>query len=109
MAWNVVFNGAFERWESRQAKKARSLRRPVAHAVGFEAGLIVLLLPPFAWILGVGLWQAFLLEVGLMLFFLAYAVCFNWAFDLALGPPASASPPRRAPDGPAPVRSTGEG
>ena len=36
--WNLVFNALFERWESRQAVRGRSVRRRIAHAIGFEAG-----------------------------------------------------------------------
>ena len=56
VVWNAVFNGLFERWESRQATPGRSLKRRIAHAVGFEGGLVVLLVPLIAWWLGVGLW-----------------------------------------------------
>jgi len=34
--WNLVFNALFERWESRQAVRGRSVRRRVAHAIGLR-------------------------------------------------------------------------
>ena len=88
--WNVVFNWAFERWESRQAVRGRSMARRVAHAIGFEGGLIFFLVPLFAWWFQVGLWQAFVMDIGLIVFFLCYTFAFNWGFDRIFGLPASA-------------------
>ena len=45
LAWNFVYNGLFERWEARQSRKGRSLLRRAAHAIGFECGLVVMLVP----------------------------------------------------------------
>ena len=56
--WNVVFNWAFERWESRQTVRGRSVARRVAHAIGFEGGLVFTLVPLFAWWFKVSLWEA---------------------------------------------------
>ena len=90
--WNLVFNALFERWESRQAVRGRSVRRRMAHAVGFEGGLIAVLVPLFAWGLGVTLWQALVMDLGLVVFFLVYTFVFNWGFDRVFGLPASAAP-----------------
>ena len=56
--WNFIFNGLFERWEARQPRKGRSVLRRIVHAVGFEAGLVAMLVPLFAWVLGVDLLTA---------------------------------------------------
>ena len=88
--WNVVFNWAFERWESRQTVRGRSVARRVAHAIGFEGGLVFTLVPLFAWWFGVSLWHAFVMDLGLIVFFLGYTFVFNWAFDRVFGLPASA-------------------
>lgn len=92
VAWNVVFNTLFERWEARQSVRGRSLARRAAHAIGFEGGLVVTLVPFFAWWLDISLWQAFVLDLGLLLFFLVYTFAFNWVFDRVFGLPASALP-----------------
>jgi uncharacterized membrane protein len=92
VVWNLVFNTLFERWESRQAKRGRSLLRRVAHAIGFEGGLVVTLVPLFAWWLDISLWQAFVLDLGLIVFFLVYTFVFNLLFDRVFGLPASAQP-----------------
>jgi uncharacterized membrane protein len=77
VVWNVVFNTLFERWEARQSVRGRSLARRAAHAIGFEGGLVVTLVPFFAWWLDISLWQAFVLDLGLLLFFLVYTFVFN--------------------------------
>lgn len=90
--WNLVYNTLFERWESRQAVRGRGLLRRTAHAIGFELGLVIMLVPLFAWWLQVSLWQAFVLDLGLIAFFLFYTFIFNLAFDRIFGLPASALP-----------------
>ena len=88
--WNLAFNYLFERWESRQAVRGRSMARRVAHALCFEGGLVFILVPLFAWWFKVGLWQAFVMDIGLVVFFLCYTFVFNWGFDRVFGLPASA-------------------
>lgn len=89
--WNLTFNALFERWESRQALRGRSLKRRIAHAIGFEGGLVAFLVPIFAWWLDVSLWDALAMDLGLVVFFLIYTFVFNWAFDALFGLPASAA------------------
>lgn len=91
IVWNIVFNWAFERWESRQPVRGRSVARRVAHAIGFEGGLVFTLVPLFAWWFGISLWHAFVMDLGLIVFFLCYTFVFNWAFDHLFGLPASAA------------------
>jgi uncharacterized membrane protein len=90
--WNVVFNWAFERWESRQAVRGRSVRRRIAHAIGFECGLVFTLVPLFAWWFNVRLRDAFVMDLALIVFFLCYTFVFNGVFDRVFGLPASALP-----------------
>ena len=88
--WNVTFNTLFEKWEARQAVRGRSIARRIAHAIGFEGGLALVLIPLMAWWFNVGLWEAAVMEAGLLVFFLCYTYVFNWCFDRAFGLPASA-------------------
>jgi uncharacterized membrane protein len=90
--WNLAFNRAFEGWEARQRVRGRSFKRRVAHAVGFEGGLAAILVPVMAWWLNIGLWQALVMDLGLLVFFLAYTFVFNWVFDRVFGLPRSALP-----------------
>jgi len=52
MIWNLAFNAMFEAWERRQTVKGRSFARRSAHAILFEAGLVLMLLPLTAWWFG---------------------------------------------------------
>ena len=90
VVWNLVYNAAFESWEARQTVRGRSMLRRAAHAIGFEIGLVVFIVPLFAWWLKVSLWEAFLLDLGLIVFFLVYTYVFSLAFDRMFGLPASA-------------------
>lgn len=92
VAWNLTYNTLFEFWESRQTKRGRGFLRRVAHATGFELGLVIMLVPLFAWWLDITLWHAFMLDIGLIVFFLLYTFVFNLAFDRVFGLPASAQP-----------------
>lgn len=94
MLWNYGFNLGFDhalkRWRGSPRK---TLRLRVLHAVLFEAGLLVVLVPLIAWYLDLGLWRAFVIDVSLAGFYVVYAFVFNWAYDLAFpvpdaGPPA---------------------
>lgn len=90
LSWNYVFNAGFERWEAKQPVRGRSWQRRLAHGAGFEGGLTLLLVPVMAWWLDTSAWQAFLANLGLLVFFFVYAVGFTWAFDRVFGLPASA-------------------
>ncbi|MBL0420588.1 PACE efflux transporter [Ramlibacter sp. AW1] len=90
MGWNFVYNLMFEAWESRQPRKGRSLLRRACHVLGFEAGLVLMLVPLFAGVLGVSLLQALVLNAAMIAFFLAYGFLFNLAFDRLFGLPLSA-------------------
>jgi uncharacterized membrane protein len=92
VAWNGVFNALFERWEARQQNRERTLGRRIVHALGFELGLVVFLVPLMAWWLDVSLWQALVMDLSLVVFFLVYTFVFTWAFDAIFGPPSSAMP-----------------
>ncbi|MGV0627304.1 PACE efflux transporter [Mycolicibacter minnesotensis] len=88
VTWNYIWTTLFERWEARQDCRTRTLRRRIAYTVGFEAGLVALLLPIVALILRVSLLQALSLEIGLLGFFLVYTFVFAWLFD-RVWPPAA--------------------
>ncbi|APW47374.1 PACE efflux transporter [Rhodoferax antarcticus] len=91
LTWNYVFNTFFERWESRQSVKGRSFARRLAHGIGFEGGLTVLLIPVMSLWLEISPLKAFVANLGLLAFFFVYAIAFTWAFDRLFGLPASAA------------------
>jgi uncharacterized membrane protein len=82
MAWNYTFNLGFDHAMTRFA--GTTLKTPllrVAHAVLFELGLLAMLMPLIALYLGISLWQAFLMDIAFALFYMGYALVFNWAYD----------------------------
>ena len=89
-AWNFGFNAAFEAWEMRQPVKGRNLKRRVIHGLCFELGLSIMLIPLLAMWMDITLWQALIADVGLIVFFLLYAMAFTWCFDRVFGLPLSA-------------------
>lgn len=91
--WNLVFNSLFERWEARRQQPGRSLVIRILHAIGFEGGLLVFLIPLVAWWYEVSFWQALVMDLGLLVFFLVYTFVFTWAFDRVFGLPIAVNPP----------------
>lgn len=89
--WNYLYNTLFESWELRQADTTRTLRRRIAHALGFEGGLILICLPMYMLWYRVNLWQAFKMEIALLLFFLVYTFLFTLVFDRLFTLPGAAS------------------
>ncbi|MFT8245063.1 PACE efflux transporter [Roseomonas sp. BN140053] len=88
-AWNYVYNLGFDHAMQRFAGHTRKgLGLRVAHAVLFEAGLLLILLPPIAWYLGISLLQAFLMDVAIAGFYVAYGFAFNLAYDRLFPLPA---------------------
>ena len=87
--WNLAFNYGFEVWEKHRGQKGRSLAIRVLHAIGFEGGLVIFLVPLLAWWLDVSFIEALILDLGLLVFFLFYTFAFNWVFDAVFGLPAS--------------------
>lgn len=83
MAWNAVFNYAFDRIEiacgGHLSRRGWGTR--VGHALLFEAGLALLTVPLIAWQLGMSWWEALLLDIGFIVFYLIYALIFNWLYD----------------------------
>lgn len=87
--WNFVYNLGFDHAMLRFAGHTRkSLVLRVLHALLFEGGLLVLLLPPMAWYLGMGLWQTFVMDLAIVVFYVVYAFLFNLAYDRAFPVPA---------------------
>ncbi|WP_428772491.1 PACE efflux transporter [Vibrio sp.] len=80
--WNFYYTKWFDSVMPKLFKTTvkTSLHR-VLQSIGFEAGLLILTIPVLAWVLNVGLWQAFLLDLGMVIFYLVYSYFYNWAYD----------------------------
>lgn len=92
--WNGAYNTAFDWIEGRLTGRPAD-RRPwllrIAHALGFEGGLVLLSLPVVVLWTGMGWWAALVADVGLALAYAVYAFGFNLAYD-RLFPIPSADP-----------------
>ena len=80
--WTYVYNLGFDLALKRiTGRTAKGLVLRVFHTLAFEAGLLAILMPPIAWYLGIGLWEAFLLDAGITVFYVVYAYVFNLGYD----------------------------
>lgn len=91
MTVNFFYNLGFEAWERRQRERTRSFARRVGHALGFQVVLVSFLIPLIAWWLDVSLWQAFLYDAALIVFFPVFTFFYNWTFDTVFGLPDAVS------------------
>ncbi|MDO9405876.1 MAG: multidrug/biocide efflux PACE transporter [Polaromonas sp.] len=80
MVWNMIFNALFDRAQRRLGFD-RNLWARGAHAVLFEVGLLLIIVPLAAWWLDISLVKAFFLDIGVALFFLPYTFLFNLGWD----------------------------
>jgi uncharacterized membrane protein len=88
MGWNLSYNWMFDLWDRKYRGMAkRGFRIRVVHAVLFEAGLVIAGLFLIAWWLDLTYIDAFLLDISLSAFFLVYAFCYNWAYDMVFPVP----------------------
>ncbi|WP_051685986.1 PACE efflux transporter [Rheinheimera texasensis] len=88
--WNYMFNKLFDQYyltPRGRAFKTQSER--IYHAFGFEMGLLVAILPLTAWYLDISMWNALLLDIGFMLFYLVYGYFYHWLYDVVFPPTKS--------------------
>jgi uncharacterized membrane protein len=82
MVWNYIYNLMFDHGMQRfrgTTQKTKTIR--VFHAIFFEIGLLAIMLPAIAWYLQISLLDAFLMDLALAIFYMVYALIFNWAYD----------------------------
>ena len=81
LSWNVVFNSLFDRLKTRLQLANGGWTR-VLHALLFEGGLIVLAVPLIAALMKISLLEAFILDIGVLLFFLPYTYVYHRGYDV---------------------------
>lgn len=81
MLWNFIFNIIFDKIHGAE-RINRSLWIRLQHGFGFELGMLIFSFPVIMWVLQLDLLSVFLLDVGAMVFFLIYAIVFNWIYDV---------------------------
>lgn len=80
--WNFIYNLGFDRALMRlRGKVQKTIGIRIIHAVLFEAGLVVILIPFIAWYLQITLVAALLMDIAVVTFYLVYAFVFNIAYD----------------------------
>lgn len=92
-AYNLLFDHALLRFRG-QVRKTVGLR--LLHALLFELGLLIVLMPFIAWYLQVSLIMAFMMDLSFSVFYVVYAFAFNWGYDGLFPLPTGASQRRRA-------------
>jgi len=81
-AWNYIYNLLFDRALLKYTgTPKKTIKQRVVHAVGFELGLMVALLPIVSRILNVNLMEALIIDLGFIAFYLVYAFVYTWAYD----------------------------
>ena len=80
VVWNMLFNHYFEKIEAKHQLK-RTIKVRIAHAIGFEGGLMLATIPMVAYALEMSLWQAILTDLSLTLCILVYTFIFQWGYD----------------------------
>lgn len=89
--WNYLYNIGFDRLMKRwKGTVHKTLGIRLLHTILFEAGLLAFTLPFIALYLGIGLWQAIVMDVAFVIFYLIYAFIFNWSYDQVFPLPKSA-------------------
>lgn len=81
MAWNYAYNLMFDRFFTGERLK-RSFKLRLGHGLGFEAGMIIASFPLIMWVTQLGFWAVFALDIGAVIFFIIYAIAYNWAYDI---------------------------
>ncbi|WP_438868998.1 multidrug/biocide efflux PACE transporter [Pseudomonas sp. L1(2025)] len=81
LSWNVIFNSLFDRLKARLQWTDGGWPR-VVHALLFEGGLIILAVPLIAALMKISLLEAFILDIGVLLFFLPYTYVYHWGYDV---------------------------
>lgn len=82
--WNMVYNHLFDHALLRRTGSTQKSQRVRAmHAVLFEAGLLLVLIPFIKFYLDVSWLEAAAMDVATAGFYVVYAYAFNWAYDRA--------------------------
>ena len=93
VTWNYLYNWAFDHVLLIKAKTlSKTLYHRIIHVIGYEAGFLIMGVPIIAYMLEMNLWQAFLTNIGFILFFLIYAFAYNWAYDVVFPVNQESSP-----------------
>ena len=77
MAYNTLFDKVLLRYQLNKTGRIR-----VLHAIGFELSLFLITIPLISWYMQISFWQAIVLDIALVVFYLPYTFLFNLAYDV---------------------------
>lgn len=81
MLWNFAFNIIFDKFYG-EDRSSRTLGQRIQHGLGFEFGMLLFSFPAIMWVLQLDFLTVFIMDIGAMIFFLFYAIGFNWIYDI---------------------------
>jgi uncharacterized membrane protein len=83
-AWYFIFNYLYDKIESKIGldRFSRSIKNRINHTIWFELTLQLFVLPLIAYWLKTTLIEAFLINIGIVCFYMLHAFVYNWAFDI---------------------------
>jgi uncharacterized membrane protein len=90
MVLNYVFNYAFDIAEIKiKGKRDRTIKTRIVHVLLFELAMLICTVPIIAWWLDMTYWQAFMMDLVFIVFFLIYAFAYNWVYDVVFPVPST--------------------
>lgn len=92
--WNFAYNLLFDKAMIKHVGQVeKQFKHRVIHAVLFEVSLLWFTLPAIAWWLNISLTEAFIMDIGLVIFYLFYTYGYNLAYDKVFPLPAHSATP----------------
>ena len=82
VVWNFIYNFIFDKFVTGKREK-RTLKIRSIHAILFEIGLIFPTLPLIAYSLKISLVEAFIMDIGFIIFVLIFTIVYNYIYDHA--------------------------
>ena len=80
VTWNFIYNWIFDKFVT-GPREDRSFKIRCIHAILFEFGLLFPTIPVIAYSLKIGIIEAFILDIGFVLFVLVFTVVYNYIYD----------------------------
>ncbi len=81
MLWNYIYNVGFDKLFGNN-RLQRKLGIRIFHTFIFEVGMLIFTLPLIMWVMDIDFYTAFIYDLGAVVFFLVYALAFNWLYDI---------------------------
>ncbi|MBU3015844.1 PACE efflux transporter [Poseidonibacter lekithochrous] len=82
VVWNFIFNWIFDKYAI-GAREKRTFKTRFIHAILFEIGLILPTIPVIAYFLKIALLEAFIMDIGFIVFVLIFTIIYNYIYDRA--------------------------